>query len=86
MAADLTPTTERMPMDMTMGPMMGWAWLLVWVLFLAVLGVGVVFLVRSLTDRGDRAGSRAMVILEERFARGEIDRDEFEERKRALES
>lgn len=73
-------------MDMTMGPMMGWAWLLVWVLFLAVLGVGVVFLVRSLTDRGDRAGSRAMVILEERFARGEIDRDEFEERKRALES
>jgi putative membrane protein len=86
MAADLTRMTERMPMDMTMGPMMGWAWLLVWVLFLALLVVGVVFLVRSLTDRGDRAGSRAMAILEERFARGEIDRDEFEERKRALES
>jgi putative membrane protein len=86
MAADLTRMTERMPMDMTMGPMMGWVWLLVWVLFLAVLVVGVVFLVRSLTDRSERADSRAMAILEERFARGEIDGDEFEERKRALES
>ena len=75
-----------MDMDMTMGPMMGWAWLLVWLLFLAVLVVGIVFLVRSLSDRGDRRGSRAVAILEERFARGEIDRDDFDERKRALES
>jgi len=75
-----------MDMHMTMGPMMGWAWLLVWLLFLAVLVVGIVFLVRSLTDRDDRSASRAMGILEERFARGEIDRDEFDERKRALES
>ena len=75
-----------MDMVMTMGPMMGWAWLVVWLLFLAVLVVGIVFLVRPLTDRDDRAASRAMAILEERFARGEIDRDEFDERRRALES
>jgi putative membrane protein len=31
-------------------------------------------------------GSRAMHILEERFARGEIDQEEFDQRKRTLES
>lgn len=30
--------------------------------------------------------SKAMHILEERFARGELDQEEFEQRKRALES
>jgi len=37
---------------------------------------------------GDRRSDpdRALRILEERFARGEIDRAEFEERKAALES
>ena len=75
-----------MDMVMTMGPMMGWAWLVVWLLFLAVLVVGIVFLVRSLPDRDDRSASRAMAILEERFARGEIDREEFDERRTALES
>lgn len=77
-----------MPMEMTMGPMMGWAWLILWLVFLAVLIVGVVFLIRSLDD-GGRAGSggsasSALQILEERFARGEIDRDEFEERRKIL--
>jgi len=76
-------------MDMTMGPMMGWAWLVVWVLFLAVIVVGVVYLVRALTDRGAgsaRSASPAVQILEERFAHGEIDREEFEDRRRTLES
>ena len=76
-------------MDMTMGPMMGWAWLVVWVLFLAVIVVGVVYLVRALADRdagSARSASSAVQILEERFARGEIDREEFEDRRRTLES
>jgi putative membrane protein len=78
----------HMPMEMTMGPMMGWAWLILWSVFLAVLIVGVVFLIRSLGDRG-RSGSggsafSALQILEERFAHGEIDRDEFEERRKIL--
>lgn len=61
----------------------------VWLLFIALLVGGVVFLVRALTDRGvgpGRSASSAMEMLEERFARGEIDRDEFEERRRALQS
>lgn len=60
-----------------------------WLLFAALLVVGLVVLVRALTERGgwsgsSRSGSSALQILEERFARGEIDRDEFEERRRAL--
>ena len=61
----------------------------VWLLFAALLVVGIVVLVRALTERGvgsGRSGSSALEILEERFARGEIDRDEFEERRRALRS
>lgn len=69
--------------------MIGWGWLLFGVLFLAVLVVGILFVVRALTDGDTRSGrtvSSALQILEERFARGEIDRDEFEEHRRALES
>lgn len=72
---------------MTMGPMMGWG--SVWVLFLAVLVVGIVFLVRTLTtvDVGSGTSTHsALEILEERYTRGDIDREEFEERKQALES
>ena len=61
----------------------------VWLLFAVLLVVGVVVLVRALTDRGAGTGSRgpsAIEILEERFARGEIDREEFEERRRSLQS
>ncbi len=71
---------------MWMGLMMGWVWMLTWLLFLVALVVGIVFLVRALTDRGRSAKSSAIGILEERFARGEIDPDEFEERKRTLQS
>lgn len=72
-----------------MGPMMGYgAVALVWLLFAALLVVGVVFAVSALSERGGPASptSSALQILEERFARGEIDRDELEERRRALRS
>lgn len=77
-----------MPVEMTMGPMMGWAWLVLWLVFLVVLVVGVVYLIRALGDRGGSGSggstSSALQILEERFARGEIERDEFEERRKIL--
>jgi putative membrane protein len=48
------------------------------------------FVVRSFSDRpsggGGRTSTDAMNILRDRFARGEIDAEEFETRKRALES
>ncbi len=70
---------------------MGWgmgfggAWMF---LFWIVLIVAVVLLGRWLgsdsTGRDNRRGKTALEILEERYARGEIGRDEFEQKKRDL--
>ncbi len=66
----------------------GW-WMALWMLlFLAGVVLLVVWAVRAASDggrsRGDGTRSRALEILEERFARGEIDREEFELRRSAL--
>ncbi|MBW3577405.1 MAG: SHOCT domain-containing protein [Actinobacteria bacterium] len=72
--------------------------LLVTLLFIAAVVAGVWLLVRAVRDgagdprggggparRGsDGGGSRALGILEERYARGEIDHEEFAQRRRAL--
>jgi putative membrane protein len=66
----------------------GFGMMLVMLLFLALIIVGVVFVVRSFSEGGRtpslHGGSRALDILDERFARGEIDREEYEERRRTL--
>lgn len=69
----------------------GWIWgALMMVVFWGALVALVVFLVRGFGARpshGDekRRGPDAREILGERFARGEISEDEFEQRKRVLE-
>ena len=68
----------------------GWMFLgpLMMIVFIAVIVVVVVLLVRGLG--GHRSGSStspdsdALNILKERYARGEIDKEEFEERRRVL--
>lgn len=75
-------------MSWGMGWGMGWAWI-----FLVLLIVGIVLLVVALV-RGLGGGSRppgvadgaarARAILDERYARGEIDTTEYQERLRAL--
>ena len=80
-----------------MGTGMGWGWLLVVLLVVGVVLVVVVLLRRGRTDRtpdlrghGDRAldpdpgTPQAEQILAERYARGEIDAEEYEERLRRL--
>jgi putative membrane protein len=69
----------------------GWGFGMLWMLLMLLFWIGVVLLivwaVRQFTgDRRDSTGSRdrALEVLEERFARGEIDHDEFEERRRTL--
>ena len=65
---------------------------------LALIVVGVVFLIRGLSGRQDHgqagqpqgplpggvASKAALQVLEERYARGEIDREEFLQRKQDL--
>ncbi len=56
-------------------------------LFLALIVVGVVLVVRSFSHGGQappRSDGRALDILDERFARGEIDPKEYEERRSIL--
>lgn len=63
--------------------------MVVWSVVLVALIVAVLWLIgRMLGDRTPRSSaddrSSALTILEERFARGEIDREEFAERRRTL--
>jgi putative membrane protein len=80
------------------GGMMGWGWglhglpsLVLLVLVAVVLVVAVRWLWRTASSAGttgqsapSRSGGTALAILEERYARGEIDRDEFFTRKKDL--
>lgn len=76
-----------MPMDYmsNWGPGMMVAMALASLVVLAAIVAGIVFLVRALSRR-DQSGTapRAVTILDERFARGEIDRDEYETKRRLL--
>jgi len=81
-----------------MGWGMGWAWLF-WILLIVGVVVLVTLLVLVVSRGGPGPGrqdgprtppagpapSRAREILEERYARGEISAEEFQERRRMLE-
>ena len=60
----------------------GWVFMVAWWVLVVV---GIVWLVRSLTDQraGDRPSS-ARRILDERFASGELSIEEYEQRRRIL--
>jgi putative membrane protein len=70
--------------------MMSWGWTplhgVFALLFLIVAIVAAVALVRAISGGRDAAGSsdrrsRALDLLEERYAKGEIDRDEYRQKK-----
>jgi putative membrane protein len=69
---------------------MGWIGMILMIAFWVLVIVGLVFLVKwlILTTRGDakpmQSSSGALEILKERYARGEIDKQEFEEKKKDL--
>ena len=82
--------------DWQMGPGMMGSWGMGWfggifmIVFWILLLVGLVFVIRWLIQTtgkkgdGGQHGSRAMEILKERYARGEIDKAQFEAMKRDL--
>lgn len=66
-----------------MGPWMGFGWMwmpLIAILFLALIGVGVYFLITGSKTQQDRA----LEIARERYARGEMTKEEFDRIKRDL--
>lgn len=82
-----------MPMDRMIDGMTAWmlGGLVVTVVVLAIILVGLYAVIRLVQDRPGAGpsetaapGSSALSILEERYARGEIDHEEFEERRRRL--
>lgn len=66
----------------------GFGWVFM-ILFWALIILGIVAMVKWLmgTSSGSRSGSSksARELLDERYARGEIDREEYEQKKRDLE-
>jgi len=80
--------------DVGTGMMGGWAmgWFggLFMIVFWILILVGLVFVIRWLVQahgkggQSDKGGSRAIEILRERYARGEIDKTQFEAMKKDL--
>lgn len=62
--------------------------MIIWLLLLVAIVVAVVWMVRSTGQGGGRElpprRSAGLDVLEERYARGEIDRDEYVQKKRDL--
>jgi len=79
----LSATTNDKETPMMSGP---WGWGLGSLLFLALIVIGIVLLVRGPSrSTPDQREDSSLRILEERFARGEIDEEEYRHRRRTLE-
>ena len=70
-----------------MGWMNGWGMgfgMILWLVILALIIAGVVWLVRSQPIGRNRRRSTGLDVLDERYARGEITRDEYLRMKRDM--
>ena len=78
------------PGMMNWGFGMGWLMIIINIAFWIAVIVGIVYLIKWLSssskhrEQEERRGDSALEILRERFAKGEINKEEFEEKKRFL--
>lgn len=71
---------------MRAGGWMMYLWSVITLLIFAALIIGGVLMVRAIWKRADKPAQkqRAVDVLRDRYARGEIDSEEFDERRRVL--
>ena len=65
------------------GMMSGGYWIIALIFWLMVL-IGLVLLIKYLWEGGGRKEESALEVLKKRYARGEISKEEFEEKKKDL--
>ncbi len=75
--------------DYGMGPGMMWGWGMGWIfmiIFWGLVVVGLIFLIRWLVGmtKTTRLEESALDILKKRYARGEINKEEYEQKKKDL--
>jgi len=67
------------------GGIFGWVFMLAfWGLVIFGIYAIIKLLLKSISGDNNAAGGKALEVLKERYARGEIDREEYEQRKQDL--
>lgn len=61
-----------------------WLWMLVWLIFWVVIIGGVLLLIRTIIVTKTGSQKRSVDILNERYAKGEITKEEYLEKKRDI--
>ncbi len=65
----------------------GFMGVFMWIFWIAII-VGIIFLVKWIVQQsrpgGQQQGENSLEILKKRYARGEIDKEEFEQKKKDL--
>lgn len=61
-----------------------WFWMIIWLLIWIFVIAGLVFLIRALLERKTPVERRAIDILDEKYAKGEITREEYLEKRRDI--
>ena len=66
----------------------GYGWMFMWIIFLIAIGVLIYFFVQSQKTRGQTLAQNEshLDILKKRYAKGEINKEDFERMKRDLET
>jgi len=71
-------------MDHWMSGPYHWLWAIFWLLIWVLVIVGLVLLIRALLEKKTPVERRAIDILDERYAKGEITREEYIEKRKDI--